>query len=103
MRFSTTKGWPNLRQPLREDARDDVGIAARREADDEVDRPRRIGFPRRDRRTGRSGKAGRAELKEFPASEHGRSRPHVKPRLQLRFRQYCQPSLFLEPNLSQRR
>ena len=61
-----------LRQPLTDQARDDVGRAAGRKADDDAHRPRRIGLRPRDARHGRQRGSARCQMQKLSAGKfHG--------------------------------
>src|SRR5271169_3758430 len=56
-----------LRQPLRHQARDDVGAAAGGKADDQAHRPRRIGLRPCDTQHGRHGGSTRYQMQKLAA------------------------------------
>ena len=68
-----------LRQPLTDQARDDVGRAAGGEADDDAHRPRRIGLRPRDARHGRQRGSARGQMQKLSAGKFHR-RPSVSRR-----------------------
>ena len=58
-----------LRQPLADQARDDVGAAAGGKADDDAHRPRRIGLRPRDARDGRQRGSARCQMQKSTAGK----------------------------------
>src|SRR6516162_3574679 len=58
-----------LRQPLRDQACDDVGRPASGKADDDAHRPRRIGLRPRDPRDGREHSSARCQMQKLPAGK----------------------------------
>ena len=61
-----------LRQPLSDQARDDVGRAAGGKADDDAHRPRRIGLRPRDARHGRQRGSARGQMQKLSAGKFHR-------------------------------
>ena len=66
-----------IRQPLSDDARDDVGRAAGREGDDQAHRPRRISLREGDTRDGRQRHSARGQMQEITATKCHDVRPQL--------------------------